>query len=161
MSVSPHEIRRATTEDVPLLHTLILKLAVYERLSHKVSGTEADLRDALFGSRPVCDALLAFVASEPVGYAMYFETYSTFRGRRGIFLEDIFVDPEHRGKGIGAALLKEVAKAAFARGGWLQWLVLDWNEPALAFYKRLGAEKVEDWLSYRLDGEALTRLART
>ncbi len=154
------EILRATSDDIPLLHSFILKLAEYERLSHKVSATEHDLRDALFGPRPACDALIAFVAGEPAGYALYFETYSTFRGKRGIFLEDLFVEPEHRGKGIGAALLKHVAQVAFDRGGWLQWLVLDWNEPAIAFYKRLGAERVEDWLSYRLEGEALATLAR-
>lgn len=153
-------LRQATPDDIPLLHSFILKLAVYERLSHKVSATEADLRDALFGSRPVCDALLAFFAGQPVGFALYFETYSTFRGKRGIFLEDLFVEPEHRGRGIGAALLKQVAKAAFVRGGWLQWLVLDWNAPAIEFYKRLGAEQVQDWLSYRLEGEALAQLAR-
>lgn len=154
------EIRRATSDDIPLLHGLILKLAEYERLSHEVSATEHDLRDALFGPRPVCDALIAFVAGEPAGYALYFETYSTFRGKRGIFLEDLFVEPEHRGKGIGAALLKHVAQVAFDLGGWLQWLVLDWNESGIAFYQRLGAGKVDDWLFYRLEGEALARLAR-
>ncbi len=162
MSGSPEpslQIRRASEPDVPLLLALIRKLAEYERLSHAVVATEEQLRDALFGPRPVIEALLAYSGGEPAGFALYFETYSTFRGRRGIFLEDLFVEPEHRGRGIGASLLAAVAKLAHQRGGWLQWLVLDWNQPAIAFYQRLGAEPVQDWNAYRLDGEALNRLA--
>jgi GNAT superfamily N-acetyltransferase len=153
------QIRRAAEPDVPLIHAFIRKLAEYERLSHQVVSTEEQLRDALFGPRPVIETLLAFAGDEPAGFALYFETYSTFRGRRGIYLEDLFVEPSHRGRGIGAGLLAAVARLALERGGWLQWLVLDWNQPAIEFYKRLGAGRVEEWNSYRLDGDALARLA--
>jgi GNAT superfamily N-acetyltransferase len=142
------------------LLNLIRKLAEYERMSHEVVSTEEDLRDALFGERPVAEALLAYSSDEPVGFALYFETYSTFRGRRGIYLEDLFVEPGHRGRGFGSALLTATAKLAQERGGWLQWLVLDWNQPAVEFYQRLGATRIEEWNSYRLQGEALERLAK-
>jgi GNAT superfamily N-acetyltransferase len=128
-------------------------------MSHKVVSTEEHLRDALFGPRPVIETLLAYFAGEPVGFALYFETYSTFRGRRGIHLEDLFVEPSHRGQGIGASLLAAVAKEAREREGWLQWLVLGWNQPAIEFYQRLGADRVEEWDGYRLDGDALARVA--
>jgi GNAT superfamily N-acetyltransferase len=153
------QIRKAAEPDVPLIHAFILKLAEYERMSHKVISTEEQLREALFGPRPVIETLLGYSGDEPVGFALYFEIYSTFRGRRGIYLEDLFVEPAHRGRGIGAGLLAAVARQAQERGGWLQWLVLDWNQPAIDFYKRLGAEPVEEWSSYRLDGEALARVA--
>ena len=153
------QLRKAVEGDVALIADFIRKLAEYERLSHKLVSTEEDLRDALFGPRPVIETILAYYVGEPAGFALYFETYSTFRGCRGIFLEDLFVEPEYRGKGIGASLLAAVAEEAHRRGGWLQWLVLDWNQPAIEFYKRLGAEPVEEWNSYRLDGEALARLA--
>jgi len=153
------QIRKAAEPDVPLIHAFIRKLAEYERLSHKVVATEEHLRDALFGPRPVIETLLAYSGDEPAGFALYFETYSTFRGRRGVFLEDLYVEKTHRGRGIGAALLAAVAKEAQERGGWLQWLVLDWNQPAVEFYKRLGAERIEEWNAYRLEGDALARLA--
>ena len=126
---------------------------------HEVASTEENLCDALFGDHPVAEALLAYSGSEPVGFALYFEVYSTFRGRRGIFLEDLFVEPRYRGQGFGKALLASVARLAQERGGWLQWLVLDWNQPAIEFYRRLGATRIEEWNSFRLQGEALTRLA--
>jgi GNAT superfamily N-acetyltransferase len=157
--LAPVEIRKAAAPDVPLILSFIRKLAEYERMSHKVVATELQLHDALFGSRPVIEALLAFVGTEPAGFALYFETYSTFRGRRGVHLEDLFVEPSHRGQGVGAGLLAAVAREASVREGWLQWLVLDWNQPAIEFYKRMGAEPVEEWDGYRLDGEALGRLA--
>ena len=153
-------IRRATEADLPLIHSFICKLAEYERMSDRVVSNEESLRDAMFGPKPVIETILAYWDGTPAGFALYFDTYSTFRGRRGIFLEDLFVEPEHRSNGIGAALLAAVAKEAHGRGGWLQWLVLEWNEPAAAFYRRLGAERVVDWNSYRLDGEALARLAK-
>ncbi len=153
------QLRKAVEGDVSLIADFIRKLAEYERLSHKLVSTEESLRDALFGPRPVIETILAYYGGEPAGFALYFETYSTFRGCRGIFLEDLFVEPEYRGKGIGASLLATVATEAHQRGGWLQWLVLEWNQPAIEFYKRLGAESVEEWNSYRLDGEALARLA--
>jgi GNAT superfamily N-acetyltransferase len=153
------QIRKAAEPDVPLIHSFIRKLAEYERLSDKVVATEEHLRDALFGPRPVIETLLAYSGDEPVGFALYFETYSTFRGRRGVFLEDLYVEKTHRGRGIGVSLLGAVAKEAQERGGWLQWLVLDWNQPAVEFYKRLGAERIEEWNAYRLEGDALARLA--
>jgi GNAT superfamily N-acetyltransferase len=149
----------ATPADVPLILSFIRKLAEYEKLSHAVASTEQDLSDALFGPRSVAETLLAYADDQAVGFALYFETYSTFRGRRGIFLEDLYVEPSHRGTGIGKRLLAAVAQAARDRDGWLQWLVLDWNQPAIDFYRRLGAAKVEEWNSYRLAGEALVRLA--
>jgi GNAT superfamily N-acetyltransferase len=132
-----------------------------------VVSTDENLRDALFGQRPVAEALLAYspahspegAEDQPVGFALYFETYSTFRGCRGIFLEDLFINPRHRGKGFGTTLFAAVARLARERGGWLQWLVLDWNEPAVKFYRRLGATRIEEWNLYRLQGEALDRLA--
>ena len=154
-------IEPATARDVPLILSFIRKLAEVEKLSHAVASTEQDLSDALFGPRPVVETLLAYADDQAVGFALYFETYSTFRGRRGIFLEDLYVEPSHRGAGIGKRLLAAVAQAARERNGWLQWLVLDWNQPAIGFYRRLGAAKVEDWNSYRLDGEALIRLAES
>ena len=152
-------IRKATQQDVPLILSFIRKLAEYERKAHDVRSPEDALRDALFGPRPVAWTLLAFDGGEAVGFALYFETYSTFRGRRGIFIEDLFVEPAHRGQGVGKNLLAALAKEARQRGGWLQWLVLDWNQPAVDFYKRLGATQVTEWDSYRLEGEALERLA--
>jgi GNAT superfamily N-acetyltransferase len=152
-------IERATPRDVPLLQGFIRKLAEYEKKSHLVISTEQDLTDALFGTRPLADALLAYADDEAVGFALYFEIYSTFRGRRGIFLEDLFVEPAHRGTGVGKRLLSAVAQAARERDGWMQWLVLDWNQPAIEFYRRLGATRVEEWNAYRLEGEALVRLA--
>ena len=143
-----------------MIHSFILKLAEYERMSDRVVSTEESLREAMFGSKPVIETLLAYVDGVPAGFALYFETYSTFRGRRGIFLEDLFVEPEHRRKGAGDALLTAVAKEAHQRGGSLRWLVLDWNESAIAFYRRRGAERVEEWTFYGLDGEALARLAK-
>lgn len=127
-------------------------------MSQQVVSTEENLRDALFGEHPVAAALLAYSDGEAVGFALYFEVYSTFRGRRGIFLEDLFVELRYRGQGFGRALLTATAKLAQEREGWLQWLVLDWNQPAIEFYRRLGATRIEEWNSYRLQGDALTRL---
>ena len=152
-------IERATPRDVPVLLHFIRKLAEYEKKLDQVVSTEQDLHDALFGARPVAETVLAYVDGEAVGFALYFETYSTFRGRRGIFLEDLYVEPSHRGAGIGKRLLAAVAQAARERDSWMQWLVLDWNEPAIEFYRRLGAVRVEEWDSYRLEGEALARVA--
>lgn len=163
MSRAPVRIRKASESDVPLILSFIRKLAEYERKSHEVVATEKNLRDALFGERPVAEALLAYSLAhsndEPVGFALYFETYSTFRGCRGIYLEDLFVEPRHRGQGFGTALLAATARLARERGGWLQWLVLDWNQPAVEFYRRLGATRIEEWNSYKLQGDALERLA--
>jgi GNAT superfamily N-acetyltransferase len=153
-------IEKATEPDVPLILSFIRKLAEYERKSHAVVATEADLREALFGARPIVEALIAFSGEEPVGFALYFFTFSTFRGRPGLFLEDLFVEPVHRGKKIGTALLAALANIARERGCIrLEWWVLKWNQPAIAFYKRFGAVEVDEWGIFRLDGEALTKLA--
>ena len=154
-------IEPATQHDVPLILNLVKKLAAYERLSHEVVATEEDFTAALFGTTRVAEALLAFSGSQPVGFALYFSTFSTFVGRPGIYLEDIFVEPEHRGQGIGAALLTRIAKIACDRNcGRLEWSVLTWNEPSIGFYERLGAQRMEEWRVFRLAGVALDRLAR-
>ena len=153
-------IESVTQDDVPLILNLVKKLAAYERLEHEVVATEEDFRKALFSPDRVAEALLAFRGAEPVGFALYFSTFSTFVGRPGIYLEDIFVEPEHRGHGIGAALLTRIAKIACDRNcGRLEWSVLTWNEPAIGFYERLGARRMEDWRVFRLAGAALRDLA--
>ena len=157
-----HDLRieTATQDDVPLILNLVKKLAAYERLEHEVVATEEDFRKALFGAERVAEALLAFVGSQPVGFALYFSTFSTFVGRPGIYLEDIFVEPEHRGQGIGAALLTRIARIACDRNcGRLEWSVLTWNEPSIGFYERLGARRMEEWRVFRLAGTALKNLA--
>jgi GNAT superfamily N-acetyltransferase len=153
-------IETATEDDVPLILHLVKKLAEYERLLHEVVATEEDFRKALFGPDRVAEALLAFSGGKPVGFALYFSTFSTFVGRPGIYLEDIFVEPEHRGQGIGAALLTRIARIACDRNcGRLEWSVLTWNEPSIGFYERLGARRMEEWRVFRLAGAALKNLA--
>jgi GNAT superfamily N-acetyltransferase len=155
MSAEP-VIRPATRDDVPLLLELIGELADYERLRHEVVLDAALLEQHLFGPRPVAEAVLAEVDGEPVGYALFFPTFSTFVGLPGIWLEDLFVRPARRGAGIGRALLVHVAQLAVARGcGRMEWSALDWNEPALAFYRGLGARRMAEWQLHRLDGGAL------
>ena len=150
----------ATEADVPLILSLIKGLAEYERLSHQVTATEDDIRESLFGDPRVAEAVIARVADEPAGYALWFHTYSTFLGRRGLYLEDLFVLPTWRGRGIGKALLAHVARCAVERDcGRLEWSVLDWNEPAIRFYKSLGARPVGEWTIFRLAGQELSALA--
>jgi GNAT superfamily N-acetyltransferase len=147
-------------QDVALLLRLIEALADYERLSGEVVATEAMLRHALFGPRPSAEAVLAYVGPDAVGFAAWFYNYSTFVGRPGLYLEDIFVQPEWRGRGIGRALLRHLARLAVARGcGRMEWAVLDWNEPAIRFYRSLGAQAMDGWTVYRLTGAALKQLA--
>jgi GNAT superfamily N-acetyltransferase len=154
------EIRNATEEDVPLILSLIRELAEYERLSHEVVATEEALRDSLFGESRVAEVLLGYLREDPAGFALFFHTFSTFLGRPGIYLEDLYVRPEFRGAGIGRALLVHLARLAGERGcGRLEWSVLDWNEPAIGFYKSLGASPVSGWTLYRVTGEALEELA--
>ena len=153
-------ISKAGEGDLPLVLEFIRKLAEYERMSHRVFATEEHLREALFGEKAFVEVLLAFADSHSAGFAVYFSTFHTFSGRAGIYLEDLFVEPAHRRLGIGTALLAEVAKAAVERGGPLNWSVLNWNQPAIDFYKRLGAEQVTTWSAYKLSGEALERVAR-
>ena len=153
-------IRPATESDVALILSFIEKLAEYEKLSHEVVATQAALRKYLFGPRPMAEVLLAHWESQPAGFALYFHNFSTFLARPGIYLEDLFVEPELRGKGIGKALLINLARIAMERGcGRLEWSVLDWNEPSIQFYQRLGAVAKDDWTIYRLTGDALQRLA--
>jgi GNAT superfamily N-acetyltransferase len=154
------EIRVATEDDVPLILSLIKELAEYERLSHEVVVTEEMLRDSLFEERRVAEVVLGYLGDDPAGFALFFHNFSTFLGKSGIYLEDLYVKPEFRGAGVGRALLVYLAKLARERGcGRLEWWVLDWNEPAIRFYKALGAVPMEDWTVYRVMGEALDELA--
>jgi GNAT superfamily N-acetyltransferase len=153
-------IRSATKEDVPVLAELIRGLARYEKLEHQVVMTEDLLAAGLFGERPYAEVLLAVDEDRPVGFALFFHNFSTFLGRPGIYLEDLFVVPEERASGIGRALLEHLARLTVDRGcGRLEWAVLDWNRDAIAFYERLGARPNSDWTVYRLTGEALATLA--
>ncbi len=155
-------IRPAAPADVPTVARLIRALAEYERLADHVVLDEDRLREHLFGPRPYCEALIAEDAGTPVGFALFFHNYSTFLGRPGIYLEDLFVLPEYRGRGHGKALLAALARLALERGcGRLEWAVLDWNEPAIGFYKSLGAVPLDEWTAYRVTGEALERLGRS
>ena len=146
----------ATERDVAVVLGFIRKLAEYEKLSHQVEATEELLRETLFGARRVAEVLIAYLEGAPAGFALYFHNFSTFLGRPGIYLEDLFVEPAHRGKGIGKALLVEIAKIAKERNcGRLEWAVLDWNKPAIDFYLKLGAVPLDDWTLFRVTGEAL------
>jgi GNAT superfamily N-acetyltransferase len=154
------EIRPAACADVPAMLGLVRELAEYERLAHAVVATEASFEAALFGERPTAEAIVAFVDGAMVGYAIYFQNFSTFVGRAGIYLEDLYVGPAHRGKGIGTRLLSRVAQIAVERQcARLEWAVLDWNEPSIEFYKRLGAEPLEEWTVYRMSPAAMAKLA--
>jgi GNAT superfamily N-acetyltransferase len=149
----------ATERDVALIWSLIRKLAEYEKLLDQMVATEDNLRAWLFGERPMAEVLIAYWAGEPAGFALYFHNFSTFLGLPGIYLEDLFVEPEYRGKGIGKALLIRLAEIAKERGyGRIEWAVLDWNRPAIDFYRSLGAESKEEWKIFQLTGEALRRL---
>ncbi len=155
-------IRAATPTDVPTIARLIRDLAEYERLADQVVLDEERLRQHLFGPRPFAEVLLAEDAGQVVGFALFFHNYSTFLGRPGIYLEDLFVEPAQRGKGHGKALLIALARLAVERGcGRLEWAVLNWNEPSIQFYRSLGAGPMDEWTVYRLTGEALTSLARS
>jgi GNAT superfamily N-acetyltransferase len=154
-------VRRATANDVALVLGFVRELAEYERLSHLVTATEPTLREALFGAHPGAEVLLAFEAAAPVGFAVYFHNFSTFLGKHGLWLEDIYVKPEFRRKGYGRMLLLHVARIAHERGcGRFEWAALDWNVPAVEFYKSLGAVPLDDWTIFRVTGEALGRLAQ-
>jgi GNAT superfamily N-acetyltransferase len=154
------EIRQATPEDVPLVYGYIRKLAEYEKLLHEVEAQEDDIRAALFGPTPRCQCELAFWQGEPAGFALWFYIFSTFAGKAGVYLEDLFVEPSFRGKGIGKALLKTLARRCVAEGlPRLQWSVLDWNAPSIAAYRAMGAKAIDDWTIYRLTGSELEELA--
>ena len=150
----------ATEQDVPLILTFIKGLAEYERLAGDVVATEDLLRSSLFGPRRYAECLIARFKGEPAGFALFFHNFSTFLARPGIYLEDLFVKPELRGHGIGRLLLRRLARLAQERQcGRLEWSVLDWNEPAIGFYKSIGAAPLDDWTTFRLKGDALSRLA--
>jgi len=154
-------IRKAEAKDVPVMLQFIRELAEYEREPRAVTATEADLLRDGFGPSPRYFCLLAEWSGAPAGFAFWFRTYSTWLGRHGIYLEDLFVRPAHRGKGIGKALLVELARIGVAEKiGRMNWQVLDWNTPAIEFYERLGARRLSEWETFRLSGEALERLAR-
>ena len=150
----------ATEQDVPLILHLIKALADYEKLSDQVVAIETDLRAALFGPRPAAEVILAYADAEPAGFAMYFQTFSTFKGRPGLYLEDLFVKPEWRRRGLGRMLLARLARIAVERGyGRMEWSVLDWNEMALRVYRAIGARPMEEWTVYRINGGPLRDLA--
>ncbi|HWT16182.1 MAG TPA: GNAT family N-acetyltransferase [Patescibacteria group bacterium] len=153
-------LRAATREDVPLILGFIRDLAEYEKLLDQVVCDEAMLDATLFGDRAQAEVVIAEHAGHPAGFALFFHNFSTFRGRRGLYLEDLFVRAEHRGLGVGKALLAHLARLAIERGcARFEWSVLDWNAPAIGFYQSLGARVLDDWRVCRLDGEALARLA--
>ena len=152
-------IRPARPDDVRLILTFIHELAAYEKLAHEVAATERDLHTALFGERPVIETVIASLDDEPVGYALFFPTFSTFLGKPGLYLEDIYVRPAARGFGVGRKLLEQLARLTVERGwGRLEWSVLDWNEPSIAFYKKMGARPMTGWTIFRLAGDELRSL---
>ncbi len=153
-------IAPAAEPDVPVILKFIRDLAEYEKLSHIVIATEENIHQNVFGPNPVAEVLIAYWNDQAVGFALFFRNFSTFLGQVGIYLEDLFVEPAHRGKGIGKALLIRLAQLAIERGyGRLDWAVLDWNSPSIEFYRSLGAVPLDEWTGYRLTGEALSRLA--
>lgn len=154
------QILNANRSDIPLILDFIRKLADYEKLSHEVVATEELLENYLFGKEKAAEVVIAYSGGEPVGFALFFTSFSTFLARPGIYLEDLFVLEEHRGRGYGKALLVYLAALAVERGyGRLEWAVLDWNEPAIKFYKSLGASMLDDWIVNRVSGESLNKLA--
>ena len=153
-------IRPATIEDTPLILAFIEQLAEYEKLAHEVVATEDILRKTLFEDRSVAEVILGYQGENPVSFALFFYNFSTFLGRPGLYLEDLFVKPEGRGKGVGRVMLAYLARRAQQRGcGRFEWSVLDWNQPAITFYESIGAVAMDDWTGYRVTGSALERLA--
>jgi GNAT superfamily N-acetyltransferase len=160
VDMSETTIRSAAREDVPLILEFIRELAEYEKLSDEVVATEAGLAETLFGERPYAEALIAEAEGKAAGFALFFHNYSTFLGKPGIYLEDVFVRPEFRGRGVGRAFFRRLARIALERDcGRLEFWVLDWNQPAIRFYRKLGAEPMAEWTVQRITGEALRRLA--
>jgi GNAT superfamily N-acetyltransferase len=159
-SIERCRIRPASEADIPLILGFIRELAEYEKLLHEVKATEADLKQQLFGARPHAECVIAELGGKPAGFALFFHNFSTFLAKPGLYLEDLYVKPELRGKGVGKKLLAHLASLALRRGcGRFEWAVLDWNKPAIDFYQSLGAEMMESWKINRLTGAALKRLA--
>jgi GNAT superfamily N-acetyltransferase len=155
-------IRPATVADVPVILQLIRDLAAYERAPNEVTATKEQLVDVLFGKKPAAEVLLAFENETPVGFAVFFHNFSTWLGRPGLYLEDLFVKPEMRGKGYGRALLVDLAKVALERGcGRMEWAVLNWNDPAIQFYRKLGAKPMDEWTVFRLTHDGIAKLAES
>ncbi|HUS35579.1 MAG TPA: GNAT family N-acetyltransferase [Verrucomicrobiae bacterium] len=153
-------IRPATRADVPLLKEFICALAEYEKLRHECFVTQEKLERTLFGEKPAAEALIVFLDDEPAGFALFFQTYSTFLAQPGLYLEDLFVKPELRRRGVGQALFRKLAQIACERGcGRFEWSALDWNTPAIQFYERMGAKAMSEWTVFRLTGDALLRAA--
>lgn len=161
MTTTHHlQIRPATERDATIILDMIKALADYEKLAHAVTASEQTIRDSLFGAHPAAEVVIASVGGEPAGFALFFHNYSTFLAQRGLYLEDLFVKPAYRGFGVGRALLQHLAKIAVERNcGRFEWSVLDWNEPAIGFYKKLGAVPMDEWTIFRVTGDALRRLA--
>ena len=156
------KIRPASTEDSSLILRFITDLAIYEKAEEAVIATESDIRDSLFGKDSTTSALICELDDQAVGFAVYFFNYSTWLGKHGLYLEDLYVSPEFRGSGAGQALLKHLAQLAVSKKcGRFEWSVLDWNEPAIGFYKSIGAEPQDEWVAYRLTGKALLDLAES
>lgn len=155
-------IRKATADDAGLILGFITDLAIYEKAEEEVVATESDIRNSLFGSDSVASAIICSIDNDPVGFAVYFLNYSTWLGKYGLFLEDLYVSPRYRGSGAGKALLKHLAKIALSKDcGRFEWNVLDWNKPAIKFYQSLGAKPQDEWVGYRLTGHALEELAKS
>ncbi len=161
MNTTDLKIVTATIEDTPLILEFIKALAEYEKLPTEVTATEELLKETLFGNRKVAEVIIGYHNDIAVGFALFFHNFSTFIGKPGIYLEDLFVKPEYRGRGFGKALLKHIAALAKERNcGRFEWSVLDWNEPSIKFYKNLGAKPMDEWTMYRVTGDALTALAK-
>lgn len=160
MSLPDFEIRPAAIADVPLILSFIKKLAEYERLAHEVVATEESLRETLFNARKTAEIAIGYYQNKPIGLVLFFHNYSTFLGRPGLYIEDLFIDESYRRRGFGAALLRYVARLAIERNcGRLEWSVLDWNKPAVDFYTKLGAVPMSGWTVFRVTGESLANLA--
>ena len=158
--VPDFEVRAAVVEDVPVILSFINKLAVYEKLACEVVANEELLRDTLFGTRKTAEVAIGYYQNKPVGLVLFFHNYSTFLGRPGLYIEDLFVDEPYRRRGFGAALLRHIARLAIERKcGRLEWSVLDWNEPAINFYQKFGAVPMSDWTVFRVTGQSLAILA--
>jgi GNAT superfamily N-acetyltransferase len=154
------QVKTATESDVPVIFSFIKKLAEYERLSSEVVATEELLRETLFGQRRTAEVAIGYFETKTVGFVLFFHTYSTFLGKPGLYIEDLFIDEDYRGRGYGRALLLHVARLAKERGcGRLEWAVLDWNQPAIGFYKKLGAVPMSEWTVFRVAGKSLDELA--